>query len=314
MTFGGPAEYARAMRFGVAIEAPIAWPDLLALATEIERNTRYDFLWISDALVANGPPDLPRLDAWVALTAIAQATSRLRLGVLVSGNAFRHPAVLAKMVTTVDHISNGRVELGFGAGWPGENRRYGIDFWKRPERMARFEEAVQVIKALWTQTRPKFDGAYYRLDEPPYSPANVQHPHPPILIGGGSEAMLRTIARYADAANPMIEVTDAFGKIDGYCREIGRDPSVIRRTLEIQLFLHDDPAVQRRAVEWAAKQYGRTEEQVRTESLFGSVDAVRDGVRRLRDAGLQELYLFQLPSVHLKSLRRFSDEIIPALL
>ena len=114
------------MRFGVAIEAPMQWRDLLALAIEIDANSRYDFFWISDALIANGPPEDPRLEAWSALAAIAQATSRVRLGVLVSGNAYRHPAVLAKMVTTIDHISGGRIELGIGGGWPGENRRYGI--------------------------------------------------------------------------------------------------------------------------------------------------------------------------------------------
>jgi alkanesulfonate monooxygenase SsuD/methylene tetrahydromethanopterin reductase-like flavin-dependent oxidoreductase (luciferase family) len=152
----------------------------------------------------------------------------VRLGVLVSGNAYRHPAVLAKMVTTVDHISEGRVELGLGAGWPGQNRRYGINFWKRPERLARLEEAVQVIQRLWTEPRPKFAGKYYQLDEPPYSPPNVQRPHPPVLIAGGSDPMLRTIARYADAANPMIDITEAREKIAHFCREWGRDPASIR--------------------------------------------------------------------------------------
>jgi alkanesulfonate monooxygenase SsuD/methylene tetrahydromethanopterin reductase-like flavin-dependent oxidoreductase (luciferase family) len=109
--------------FGYCVEAPVEWPELLALATELDRSSRFDSFWIADALFPNGPADSPRLDAWTALAAIAGATSRLRLGVLVSGNAYRHPAVLAKIVTTIDHISNGRVELGLGAGWPGENRR-----------------------------------------------------------------------------------------------------------------------------------------------------------------------------------------------
>ncbi|HEY8171547.1 MAG TPA: LLM class flavin-dependent oxidoreductase [Dehalococcoidia bacterium] len=299
------------MKFGYSVEAPIDWAELLELARDLDERSNFESFWISDSLIANGPPDDPRLEAWTALAAIAQATSRLRLGVMVSGNAYRHPAVLAKIVTTIDQISNGRVELGIGAGWPGENRRYGIDFWKRPERIERLNEALHVIKALWTQPRPKFEGKYYKLDEPPYSPPNVQQPHPPILIGGGSDAMLRIIAEHADAANPMIEVREGFAKIDAICREIGRDPSGIRRTLEVQLFLNDDPEMQRRAIEWAIGQYGGTEDDVRRQ-LFGSADDVRASIRRYADAGVQEIMVFQLPRVHRKSLMRFSDEIVPA--
>ena len=217
----------------------------------------------------------------------------------------------AKIVTTLDHISGGRVTLGIGAGWPGEHRRFGIEFWRRRERMERFDEAVQVIKLLWTQPRPTFAGRHYRLDAPPYHPQNVQQPHPPILIGGGSEPMLRAIARYADLASPMIDVAEAKAKVDAYCREIGRDPGEIRWTGGGNLFLHDDPGVQQRAMEFALEQYGGTEAEVRR-GLFGSVADVRAGVQRQIDAGVEEVIVFQLPRVHARSLLRFSDEVIPA--
>ncbi|MEX2227879.1 MAG: LLM class flavin-dependent oxidoreductase [Dehalococcoidia bacterium] len=299
------------MRFGVSVEAPIAWDELLQVARTIDAESRFASLWISDAMMGNGPPDDPRLDAWSALAAIAQATSRVRLGVLVSGNAYRHPALLAKMATTIDHISNGRLELGIGAGWPGENRRYGIDFGTRRERAERLDEAVQVIRALWTQERPVFRGDHYSLDGPPYSPQNIQWPHPPILIGGGSDAMLRIIAKYADAANPMINLAEANEKIDAYCREIGRDPKEIRRTLETHLFMHDDPAVVRRASEIAREQFNTSDDEL-ARQLFGSLEEVRSRVRRSAEDGLDELIVFQLPRVHLKSLMRFSDEVIPS--
>ena len=298
--------------FGYCVEAPIEWPDLAELAGELDRNSRFDSLWLADALVANGPPDHPRLDAWTALAAIAGATSRLRLGVLVSGNAYRHPALLAKIVTTIDHISNGRVELGLGAGWPGQNRRFGVDFWKRRERLERLDEALQVIKLLWTQERPTFAGAYYRLDEPPYSPKNVQQPHPPILVGGGSDAMLRSIARYADKASPMIDNAEAMAKVASYCAEIDRDASEIRWIGGGSLFLQDDEAMVKRAAAWAAQQYGQTEEEILRGDLFGSLGKVREGVRRQLDSGIDEVIVFQLPAVHMKSLMRFSDEIIPS--
>jgi alkanesulfonate monooxygenase SsuD/methylene tetrahydromethanopterin reductase-like flavin-dependent oxidoreductase (luciferase family) len=300
------------LTFGYCVEAPIEWPELLALAVELDRASRFDSLWISDALAPNGQLDDPRLDAWSVLAAIAQATSRLRLGVMVSGNAYRHPAVLAKMVTTVDHISGGRVELGVGAGWPGENRRFGIEFWKRRERAERLDEALRVVKALWVQPHPKFNGRYYRLDEPPYSPSNVQHPHPPILVGGGSDPLLRIIAEHADKACPMIDAAEAMAKVAAYCREAGRDPAEIHWTQETPLFLHDDPQVQRRAVEWAIERQGAKEDDVRRNGLFGSTADVAAGVRRLADAGFDEVIVFQLPRVHLKSLRRFSHDVIPA--
>ena len=299
------------MKFGYCVEAPIEWPDLLALATELERNSRFDSFWIADSLVPNGPLDDPKLETWTALAAIAQATTRLRLGTLISGNAFRNPAVLAKIVTTIDQVSEGRITLGIGAGWPGQNRRFGIDFWPRRERLARLDESIQVIKLLWTADRPKFDGRFYHLDEPPYRPRNVQQPHPPILIGGGSDPMLRIMARYADLASPMIALPEAKSKVAAYCREIGRDPSEIRWTGGGSLFLHDDPHVKEQAIKVAVQQYGTSEEEVR-KSLFGTADDVRNGVQRQIDEGVDEIIVFQLPRVHMKSLLRFSEEVIPA--
>jgi alkanesulfonate monooxygenase SsuD/methylene tetrahydromethanopterin reductase-like flavin-dependent oxidoreductase (luciferase family) len=298
--------------FGYCVEAPTDWSDLLGLATELDRNSRFDSFWLSDALMPNGPQDWPRLEAWTALAAIAHATSRLRLGVLVSGNAYRHPALLAKIVTTIDRISDGRVELGIGAGWPGENRRFGIDFWSRRERVERLEEAIQVIRLLWTKERPRFAGRYYRLDGPPYEPKNVQQPHPPILVGGGSDGMLRTIARYADKASPMIDVAEAKSKVAAYCGEAGRDPSEIRWIGGGSLSLNDDEAMQRRAAEYGAQLYGGSADEVMRSDLFGSLEKVREGVRRQLESGVDEIVVFQLPRVHLPSLLRFSEEVVPS--
>jgi alkanesulfonate monooxygenase SsuD/methylene tetrahydromethanopterin reductase-like flavin-dependent oxidoreductase (luciferase family) len=300
------------MKFGYTVEAPIEWPDLLQLARDLDQRSNFDYLCLADSLVPNGPLDDPKLEVWTALAAIAQATSRIRLGMMVSGNAYRHPALLAKMVTTIDHISNGRVELGIGAGWPGENRRFGIEFWKRRERLERLDEALDVIEALWTEEHPTYEGRYYTLDEPPFTPSNVQQPRPPIVIGGGSEAMLRVMAKHADKVSPMIDGREAKGKIDEYCRDFGRDPSEIIWTGGGHLFLNDDPAAKQRALEWAMKQYGQSEEETLRGALWGSAEEVRKGVRAQVEDGVQEMYVFQLPRVHYKSLARFSEEVIPA--
>ncbi len=295
--------------FGYCVVAPIAWPDLLALAREIDANSRFDSFWMPDALTAHAAA---KLDPFAALAAIASQTSRVRLGTLVAGNAFRHPAMLAQTVATLDHISAARMTLGIGAGWPGDNRRYGVEFWRRPERIARVDEALQVIKLLWTGDQPTFAGRYYTLDAPPYRIQTLQQPHPPILIGGGSDRMLKLIAEHADVASPMIPVVDAKAKVDAYCRELGRDSASIRWVGGGSLYLHDDPNVEAMAIRYAIDQYGGTEESVRAGGLFGSAEDVRDGVRRQIADGCDEIIVFQLPRVHMKSLTRFSDEVIPA--
>ena len=298
-------------KFGYCFEAPTAWPEMLEIARTLDERSNFDSLWIADSLLPNGPLDEPKLEAWTALAAIAQTTSRLRLGLMVAANPMRHPSLTAKIVTTLDHISNGRVELGIGAGWPDPQRRFGIDFYTRAERAERLAESLEVIKLLWTTSRPTFKGTYYELNEPPYRPANVQQPHPPILIGGGSDAMLRAVAKYADAISPMIDINEARTKVEAYCAEIGRDPSTIRWTGGGHFFMHDDPAVQQRAMEVALSQYSDSEEEIRSGGLFGSAEDVRNGVRRRIDDGCSEIVMFQLPRVHMKSLLRFSDEIIP---
>src|SRR5206468_729705 len=147
--------------------------------------------------------DGPHFEGWTTLAALAMATERVRIGTLVTANTYRHPAVLAKMATTVDHIPRGRLEFGLGAAWHAyEHEVYGIPFHTARERLERLEESARAIKLLWTEPRPKFEGKYYQLHEPPYNPPNVQQPYPPLLIGGGGEKRtLRTVARYADACN-----------------------------------------------------------------------------------------------------------------
>jgi alkanesulfonate monooxygenase SsuD/methylene tetrahydromethanopterin reductase-like flavin-dependent oxidoreductase (luciferase family) len=298
-----------ALSFGYCVEAPIAWPDLLELAREVDANSRFDSFWMPDALTAH---DDAKLDAFAVLAAIASVTSRVRLGTLVAGNAFRHPAMLAQTVATLDHISGGRMTLGIGAGWPGEHRRYGIEFWSRKERVARLEEALQVMKLLWTGDRPAFAGRYYQLDEPPYRVHTLQQPHPPILIGGGSDPMLRLVARHAAIASPMIPLVEAKQKVANYCAEAVRDPEQIRWVGGGSLFLHDDPNVETMAIRYAIEHYGGTEETIREGGLFGSAEKVRDAVRKQITHGAQEIIVFQLPRVHIKSLLRFSDDVIPA--
>ncbi len=311
------------IRFGVNTgQANTTWPELLALWQELDRDSNFDFLWLVDHFVpgqgtAMGA-DGPHFESWTALAALAQATERVRLGILVTGNTYRHPAVLAKQATTVDHISNGRLEFGLGAAWHTyEHDVYGIPFHTTRERLDRLEEAAQLIKLLWTQSSPKFEGRYYQLNQPPYNPANVQEPYPPFLIGGGGEKRtLRTVARYADACNVSgtpEEVRHKFEVLDQHSRDIGRDPSSIRRTVQLLLFLNEDPAFQQRVVQGVMAFRGSSSEgEARRSVLLGSIDDVKAGVQSFIDAGVQEIYVAQFPRTHRESLLRFSKEVIPA--
>jgi F420-dependent oxidoreductase-like protein len=175
----------------------------------------------------------PCLEGWITLTALAQATRRLRLGTLVTGIHYRHPAVLANMAATLDIISGGRLELGIGAGWnEEESGAYGIELGTPRERSDRFEEACAVLTALLTQETTTFKGSYYQLTEARCEPKPVQQPHPPICIGGsGKLRTLRTAARYAQHWNFVGGTPDEFRAardvLHQHCADIGRDPAQI---------------------------------------------------------------------------------------
>jgi F420-dependent oxidoreductase-like protein len=310
------------IKFGpVATQAEVSWQDLLSVWQELDRDSNYDSLWLMDHFVTGFGTEMgsggPCMEAWTALAALAQATSRVRLGILVTGNTYRHPAVLAKQATTVDHISGGRLEFGIGAAWHTyEHQAYGIPFTSVKERSDRLEEAVRLIKLLWTEEKPTFQGRHYSLDRPPYNPPNVQQPHPPIVIGGGGEKRtLRTVAMYADAANVQgtpEEFKQKMGVLEQHCRDAGRDPSTIRRTMQIPLFLNDDPDFRKRVLMAIAAARGGSEEEAARSILIGAIDDVKRQVRDFVDAGVQEFMLAQWPRFHRDSLVRFSKEVVPA--
>ena len=310
------------MKFGVNTgQANTTWPELLDLWQELDRDSNFDHLWLVDHFVPGAGGEMgadgPHLEGWTALAGLAMATERVRIGPLVTGNTYRHPAVLAKMATTVDHISKGRLEFGLGAAWHQyEHEVYGIRFPSVRGRLERLDESARLIKLLWTERSPKFEGKYYQLDGPPYNPPNVQQPHPPFLIGGGGEKRtLRTVARYADACNVQgtpEEVRHKFEVLDGHCREAGRDPSQIRRTIQVLLFLNEDPAFQQRVVQGVMALRGGSEDEARRSVLMGSVEDVRAGVQSFVDVGVREMHLGQFPRTHRESLLRFSKEVIPA--
>jgi F420-dependent oxidoreductase-like protein len=232
------------VRFGLYMtQAKKTWDQILAEFQEAE-DLGFDTAWLHDHLIDPvESPDRSFHEAWTLLAAIAARTSRIRLGILVTSNTFRHPALLAKEAVVVDHVSAGRLILGLGAGWnEDEHRRYGFDFPSAAERVDRLEEAVQILHSLMTQTRTTFEGHYYRLVDAPLEPGPIQRPRIPILIAAHRPRMLRIAARYADQWDTFASQSgtstdgvadDIFERMRGFdeaCVEVGRDPAEIRRS------------------------------------------------------------------------------------
>jgi len=192
-----------------------------------------------------GPEEAPMLEAYTLLGALAARTSRVRLGTMVSGVTYRNPALLAKMVTTLDIVSGGRAVLGLGAAWnEDEHKGYGFEFPPMRERMDRLEEALEICHLMFTQDRPSFEGTYYRIDRALDSPRPIQPGGPRILIGGsGERRTLRMLARFGDIANWFGGLDELKHKDEvflAHCEAVGRDPSTVLRTVMAPVLLVAD--------------------------------------------------------------------------
>jgi F420-dependent oxidoreductase-like protein len=216
----------------------------------------FDGCWVFDHFAALGPdPAGDVFEAWTLLAAMAQATRRVRLGCIVTGNTYRHPGVLAKMAVTVDHLSGGRLDVGIGAGAGQEHAMLGIPYGPPGERLDRLTEACQVLKLLWTEPAATFKGEHYELDAALANPKPLQRPYPPIWMGGsGERRSLRIIAEHADVwinANPPgedpAELQRLSQVLDRHCADLGRDPATLRRAVQVRMAADADEIL--RAVE-----------------------------------------------------------------
>jgi F420-dependent oxidoreductase-like protein len=257
------------------------------------------------------------MECWTTLAALAPIVPRMRIGTIVAGNTYRHPAVFAKMATQVDIISGGRLICGLGAAWQqNEHEAYGIPFYTVQERLARLDEACQVLKALWTQDRSTFKGRYYQLTDAPLAPKPVQRPHPELMIGGGGEKVtLKIVARYADHWNVWggPEVLSRKGALlDGYCKAAGRDPKSIRRSANMALLFAEDRAEIDKLYTGLTQRFGMADAVARDTMLAGSAGEIRDKIGRLREVGVETLFI---PTLFMKNPRpaldRFMKDIAP---
>ena len=261
------------------------FPAVLGLARYAEA-AGFDGLWYADHFMPNAADtSVPWPECWTTLSALATAVPRLRLGTLVCGNTYRHPAVLAKMAATLDHISGGRMVLGLGAGWQeNEHQQYGIPFYTVGERLARLDEACAVIKSLFTQEQSDFAGTHYTLTKASLEPKPLQDPLPLLIGGGGEKVTLRIAARWADEWNvwgtPEI-LAHKGAVLEAHCQDLGRDPKAIHRSAQALIFMSDDAATLER---WNAAPSAMPK-------LVGTPEALRDRLAAYAEAGVDEFIL-----------------------
>ncbi|MGZ4189045.1 MAG: TIGR03560 family F420-dependent LLM class oxidoreductase [Actinomycetota bacterium] len=229
------------MLFGLDVaQHQLTW-DALRTRVRYAEDAGFDGAWVFDHFTAlYGTPTGPCLEGWTLLAALAAVTERIRLGTLVTGVTHRHPSVLVTEAVTVDHVSNGRLELALGAAWnEGEHQALGIDFPPLRERAERLEEAVEIVRALMTKDHVSYDGRYYRLDDATYRPRPVQKPHPPIWIGAaGPKITLPIVGRQADVWHcygSIRQLEKYWEIVETHAEKAGRNPDRIARATDLDL-------------------------------------------------------------------------------
>jgi len=278
---------ARPIRLDVVTEQAPPWARVVGQWQEIEA-LGFDSAWLTDHFMTHGDEDAPIFEGWTALAALAMATSRIRIGLMVTGNTYRHPSVLAKQAVTVDHISGGRLGLGLGAGWwEREHEAYGFDFPGPGELVGRFAETLDLFEQLQAERRTDFSGRYYSTRDTPFAPKPLQSPRLPVTIGCKGPRMLALTAAHAEVWNtrgPVEIVVPRMAALDEACRAVGRDPATLVRSV------------------WPY------------EASFDSVGAMAESIATYREVGFTEILLDWPAQPHrLEVLRAASQELFPTL-
>ena len=316
------ANSAKGWRFGIQIEPQFgfSYGEVAQIAKEAERLGFYG-LWVSDHLFWDARSEQRNcLEAWTLLTALAPVTTRLRLGTLVTCNSYRPPGILAKIAASLDHLSNGRMEFGIGAGWKElEYRAYGIPFPSIGTRLAQLEEAVQVVRLLWTQDRASFSGRHYQLQEALCAPKPVQQPPRIWIAGGGEKVMLRIVAQYADGWNILLGSSFATVKrktdiLRRHCDALKRDFSTIEKSLFLAVVLaEDEKELKRREAESARALGGRGLWASRELGTAGTPERVAETLRELRVLGFHHFQMVFPYQQEQEMLQRFAELVVPQL-
>ncbi|MGB0620309.1 MAG: TIGR03560 family F420-dependent LLM class oxidoreductase [Myxococcota bacterium] len=281
----------RPVRFGVTLpQIKRTWQEARDAAIEFDR-LGYDSLWVCDHLYGVPAPQLPILEAWTQLAAIAAVTDQAKLGTLVTPPFFRNPAVLAKQIATIEQIAPGRTIAGLGAGWfKPEFEQTGCDFPDTRDRLTALEDMVEVMKRMWTDEKATYEGRFYSVNEAICEPKPAKKPE--ILIGGGGEKVTMAIAaRHADTWNNMAvfqaQLAQKVEALDKRCEEAGRDPASIEKSQQCVVVIGEDDAAGQAGLEKAKKIYGgHMGGALEEHGIWGSPERVIEGIERHRALGV----------------------------
>ena len=313
-----------AMKFGIFV--PQGWRmDLVGISDPVEAYetmTRvaqeadtlgFESIWLFDHFhTVPTPTQEVTFECWTSTAALARDTKRVRIGQLVTCNSYRNPALLAKMASTVDVLSKGRLDFGVGAGWYGnEYQAYGYDYPEAPERLRSLRDAVQVILKMWTENEAVFEGKYHQVHGAINQPKGVQKPHIPLLIGGGGEQVtLKLVAQYGDACNighlNPEELVRKFSILKKHCDDVGRDYNSIKRTVLYNCAIGETDAEAMAKTGYYVRNVPAG--QLRERALVGTPDAIRKRLVEIEQAGAQEVIIFMQDSKDIEPVRMFAQE------
>ena len=291
---------------------------LKKLATKAE-NLSFDSFWVMDhfhQISMVGKQDEPMLEGWTTLSVLAGITSKIKLGTLVTGVIYRHPSVLAKMAATLDILSKGRLFMGIGAAWnQEESLAYGIiPFPPNKERLLRLEEAIQIIRKMWTEEpTTTFNGKYYHIRNAYCNPKPIQKPSPRIMVGGGGERQtLKIVAKYADACNlfgSAETVKRKLSVLNEHCKSVGRDfDSILKTKLGFIVMDNDKETAEKRVLQQITKVMPK--DQIKEFVIYGTPEDVLKQIELLEEAGIQYFIADLEPDKELEALQTFADSII----
>jgi F420-dependent oxidoreductase-like protein len=292
----------------VGIADPIEAYETMTRVAQLAEEVGFDSIWLYDHFQTGSPTQELTFECWTSTAALARDTKRVRIGQMVTCNSYRNPALLAKMASTVDVLSHGRLDFGIGAGgYERELRAYGYDYFEGPERLRYLREALQIIRKMWSEEEATFAGLYYRIDGAINQPKGVQKPHIPLLIGGvGEQVTLKLVAQYADACNINNLDNEALARkleiLRGHCERVGRNYNEIRRTVEYSV------ALDRSEDEAAQKAQQRNIKPSR--GLVGTPRIIRQRLREIEEIGAQEVIIYLRDAAQMESVRLFAEECI----
>jgi len=297
------------------IKDPIEKYEAMTKVAQAADRGPWDGVWVYDHFHTVPEPTLETtFECWTITSTLVRDTKRVRVGQMVGCNGYRNPALYAKIASTVDVASHGRLNAGIGAGWyEHEWRAYGYGFPELKERMGRFKEACEIIHRMWTEDYPVFKGTYYTIDRPINEPKGVQKPHPPLWIGGSGERVtLKLVAQFGDACNVGGDpdtIRHKLGVLRQHCETVGRNYDDIVKSAEAEVLVigRDEDPERTRA-------RARRDEGFREGTLIADADRVAEYLRTLIEAGI-DYFIIYIPGLayDLEPLHRFETEVIPQL-